>query len=251
MQRRDRLRDISSGARARRKLAGLRVRLPLARLTVVVADAAALRGDGEAILADELNVKAVELVEPGPDTGERYGVTERLSVNARAAGPRIGRAVQQVIGAAKRGDWRRSDDGVVVGGVPLEPGEFELALEQREGDEGAALGLLAGGGFVVLATATTPELEREGRARDLVRDVQQARRAAGLDVSDRIDLTVRGDAELVAVLAAHGDLVAAETLVTDLDVALDEGRPADGAASWASTAGGRFALARTGTMEAR
>ena len=51
--------------------------------------------------------------------------------------------------------------------------------------------MLPGGGFVVLDTAVTPELAAEGVARDLVRAVQQARRDAGLDVSDRIALTDR------------------------------------------------------------
>ncbi|BDZ46561.1 hypothetical protein GCM10025866_24700 [Naasia aerilata] len=58
----------------------------------------------------------------------------------------------------------------------------------------------------------TPVLEAEGHARDLIRDIQQARRSAGLDVSDRIELRFEGDEDLAAVLEAFGDLVRAETL---------------------------------------
>ena len=67
-------------------------------------------------------------------------------------------------------------------------------------------------GLVVLDTEVTAELEREGTARDLIRQIQQARRDAGLDVSDRITLRVVGSPELVEAFQAHRDLVLSETL---------------------------------------
>jgi isoleucyl-tRNA synthetase len=180
-------------------------------------------------------------------------------VNARALGPRLGKQVQTVITAAKAGDWTQEGDAVVAGGVPLLDGEYELVLERSGATEGTALGLLPGGGFVLLDTATTPELELEGHARDFIRDVQQARRAAGLEVTDRIDLAVEGDDELLAMLAAHGDLVRSETLATTLDVArADAGttdrvlRWADGhltrlaPGTWGAAEGARFELRRAG-----
>ncbi len=254
----DRLRQIVSGALALRKEAGLRVRLPLARLTVVAPDAADLE-PGIGILTDELNVRAVDLVTETPGSGEAYGVAQRLSVNARALGPRIGKQVQAVITAAKSGDWAAQGQGVVAGGVALLEGEYELVLERSGSAEGTALGLLPGGGFVLLDTTTTPELELEGHARDFIRDVQQARRAAGLDVTDRIDLAVQGDADLLAMLAVHGDLVRRETLVESLDTgpagpgATDRVlRWPDGhltridAGSWGAAEGARFELRRAG-----
>jgi isoleucyl-tRNA synthetase len=75
----------------------------------------------------------------------------------------------------------------------------------------------------VLDTAVTPELEREGRARDLIRQIQQARRDAGLDVSDRIKLDVRGAADVVAAFEAHRALVEQETLATTSTAAVDPG----------------------------
>ncbi|GAA2754437.1 isoleucine--tRNA ligase [Amnibacterium kyonggiense] len=254
-----RLREIVSAALALRKEAGLRVRLPLARLTVVATDAADL-GPGLRILEDELNVRAVDLVVETPDSGAEYGVAQRLSVNARALGPRIGKQVQAVIKAAKSGDWSSEPGGgVVVGGVPLLDGEYDLVLERSGATEGTALGLLPSGGFVLLETATTPELELEGHARDFIRDVQQARRAAGLEVTDRIDLAVEGDADLLAMLAAHGDLVRSETLAESLTAApADAGsgdrvlRWPDGhlvhlvAGTWGAAEGGRFELRRAG-----
>jgi isoleucyl-tRNA synthetase len=190
------------------------VRLPLATLTVVAGNVEALR-PFEGILRDELNVKAIELVELQEDSAARYGITSKLTVNARAAGPRLGKQVQQVIQAARAGDWIEADGVVTVGGVPLHAGEYELVLETASGGDGStALALLAGGGFVLLDTATTPELEAEGLARDIIRAVQDTRKAAGLDVSDRIHLHLSfendQDAESLG-LAADVD-IAAETL---------------------------------------
>ena len=84
-----------------------------------------------------------------------------------------------------------ADDGTVTaGGLVLEEGEYTLETVAGSGGDDSATGVLPRGGFVVLDTALTPELAAEGVARDLVRAVQQARRDAGLDVSDRIALTI-------------------------------------------------------------
>ncbi|HEV7622916.1 MAG TPA: isoleucine--tRNA ligase [Amnibacterium sp.] len=257
----DRLREVTSTALALRKEAGLRVRLPLSKLTVVAADAADLAGSGGAILADELNVKQVEFVAEDASSAARYGISERLSVNARALGPRIGRQVQAVIAAAKAGDWRHRNGVVVVGDVELFEGEYELVLERAGGGDGEAVGLVPSGGFVLLATEVTPELELEGRARDFIRDVQQARRTAGLEVTDRIELAVEGDPDLLHMLEVHGDLVKSETLTEVLETSPASAgsgdrvqRWADGtltripAGNWGATDGARFELRKTGAV---
>jgi isoleucyl-tRNA synthetase len=205
----DAVRNVSSVANALRKKEGKRVRLPLAQLTVVVPDAASL-APYEDILRDELNVKAVALVSLGDDTAAEYGITHRLSVNARAAGPRLGKQVQQVIRAAKAGDWTEVDGEVVAGGIPLERAEYDLVLETTGRPEGEALALVSTGGFVLLQTATTPELEAEGLARDVIRAVQDTRKAAGFDVSDRIRL------QLLFADTADGDAVAAAFELADV-----------------------------------
>jgi isoleucyl-tRNA synthetase len=213
----DQVREVCSAGSALRKGASLRNRLPLSTLTVVVSDADRLQGFEE-IVADELNVKTVRLLDAEHPDAASYGVSQRLTVNARAAGPRLGKDVQTAIRAAKAGDWSMSDAGVVTaGGLVLEDGEFALETVASGGD-GSATGLVPGGGFVVLDTAITPELEAEGVARDLVRAVQQARRDAGLDVSDRISLTVSGAAAVADAARTHADLIRRETLATVLDV---------------------------------
>ncbi|WP_404433110.1 isoleucine--tRNA ligase [Microbacterium lacus] len=196
----DAVREVSSVSNALRKREGKRVRLPLSRLTVVAPDAASL-AQFEDILRDELNIKAVELVELEATTAADYGISHRLAVNARAAGPRLGKQVQQAIQAAKSGSWSEVDGVVTAGGLTLEPGEYELVLETTGRPEGEALALLSGGGFVLLDTTTTPELEAEGLARDVIRAVQDTRKAAGFDVSDRIRL------HLLFTDAADGDAV--------------------------------------------
>ncbi len=78
--------------------------------------------------------------------------------------------------------------------------------------------MLPGGGFIVLDTAVTPALAAEGLARDVMRAVQQARRAAGLDVSDRISLVIAGSPAAQQAMRAHQELIARETLATAVDV---------------------------------
>ncbi|HEU0205289.1 MAG TPA: isoleucine--tRNA ligase [Pseudolysinimonas sp.] len=208
----DRVREIASSGLALRKARGLRVRLPLARLTVVTPESSAIQ-DYLDILADELNVK---LVVPETFTAESlvaHGLEQKLTVNARALGPRLGKGVQDVIREAKAGNWS-ADPVVRVGDVELAEGEYTLEIDVA--DPESAIALLPGGGFVVLDTHLTRELEAEGLARDVVRAVQQARKDAGLDVGDRISLTILGDADAVGAVEAHRDLIASETLATDL-----------------------------------
>jgi isoleucyl-tRNA synthetase len=130
--------------------------------------------------------------------------------------------VQQAIQAAKAGDWSTRDGVVTVraasGPLVLEPGEYDLVLETTGRPEGEALALLPGGGFVLLDTATTRELEAEGLARDVIRAVQDTRKAARFDVSDRIRLHLlfddAGDGDRVETAFDLAD-VAGETLAVE------------------------------------
>ena len=213
----DAVRELSSVGNALRKKEKLRVRLPLARLTVVSPLAASL-GQFEDILREELNVKSVELVAQQDSTAAEYGITHRLSVNARAAGPRLGKNVQTVIKAAKAGDWSETDGVVTAGGIALEPAEYDLALETTGRPEGEALAIVPSGGFMLLDTSMTPELEAEGLARDVIRAVQETRKNADFDVSDRIrlDLVFASDQDADAVASAFDEAnIAGETLATE------------------------------------
>ncbi|WP_370440558.1 isoleucine--tRNA ligase [Kineococcus halophytocola] len=206
----DEVRATCSSALALRKANGLRVRLPLERLEVLVADPAALEPFAR-LVADEVNVRNVALAPI--DRATEYGVVAKLTVNARAAGPRLGKQVQQAIKGSKSGDWTERPDGTVVsGGIELLEGEYELTTTVEGAGDALATSALDGGGFVVLDTTVTPELAAEGIARDVVRLVQQARRDAGLHVSDRIRLTVAADGPVWEALVTHQNLVVSETL---------------------------------------
>jgi isoleucyl-tRNA synthetase len=218
----DRAREVASATLGLRKAEGLRVRQPLRRLTVVTDDVAVLEAFS-GVVADEVNVKEVRgLALGGPEAAE-VGVTQRLTVNARVAGPRLGRDVQAVIRAGKAGDWAQDADGVVTcGGVLLQEGEFTIDTVVSGGADGeaghAAVAVLPGGGFVVLDTEVDAELEAEGWARDVVRQVQDARKAAGLHVSDRIRLRLTVPDARWETAKGFMELFLVETLATGLAI---------------------------------
>lgn len=203
-------RSVCSAALSVRKARGLRVRLPLSTLTIATADAPLLE-PLRAAIAQEVNVRSVVL-----STDVAAHARSELIVNARAAGPRLGKAVQAVIRAVKAGDWEQTADGPRAGGHTLLAGEYEQRTVVAE-PAGSAV-LPGGAGVVVLDTVVTPELAGEGLARDVVRAVQQARRDAGFEVSDRIRLTLAGSDRLRAAVEAHRELVTAETLAVELTV---------------------------------
>ncbi|MGE5826742.1 MAG: class I tRNA ligase family protein, partial [Micromonosporaceae bacterium] len=200
----DAVRDVCSGALSLRKAKALRVRLPLRRLTVATPAAAALRPLAD-LVADEVNVKEVVFADDVTAYCEQV-----LTVVPRTLGPRVGGAVQQVIRAVKAGEWSLVDGRPVAAGVTLEEGEYELRLVAADAEHSAPLP--GGEGVVVLDTEVTPELAAEGLARDVVRVVQQARRAANLDVADRINVVVQAGAAVADAVRAHHDFVAGEVL---------------------------------------
>jgi isoleucyl-tRNA synthetase len=205
----DRVRQVCSAALALRSANKLRVRLPLASLRVAAPDAERLVQFAD-LIRDEVNVKDIQLT----DDLAAHGTFE-VTVNARAAGPRLGKDVQRVIKAVKAGQWTTSPSGgVIADGIELHRGEFERKLVSK--DAGAAAELPASSGLVVLDTSVTPELEAEGLARDLVRVVQQARRDKGLDVSDRIRLTIDAPDAVTAAARTHEGLIRSETLALDV-----------------------------------
>ncbi|GHH74569.1 isoleucine--tRNA ligase [Promicromonospora soli] len=224
-------RAVVSQTLALRKANKLRVRQPLRSLVVAVADPAGV-APFTGLLETELNVKEVRLVTFSPEAAADHGITERLAVNARAAGPRLGRGVQAVIKAAKSGAWSKTGTGAVVvatadGDVELLDTEYDLTTvvggDSAESADVAAA-VLTGGGFVVLDLGLDDALRAEGYARDVVRDVQDARKAAGLQVADRIDLDLTVPAEWVAAVEEHRELVSRETLATSVTVTAGDER---------------------------
>jgi isoleucyl-tRNA synthetase len=205
----DRVRDTCSTALAMRRAKNVRVRQPLAALTVAGPGAERLRPYLD-LIEDEVNVKRVDL-------SEEIGAfaTFKLQLNARVLGPRLGPEMKRALAAAKAGEWARDGDAVVVAGQRLAPDEYTLLLEAGEGV--AATAIASGEMIVVLDFTLSEALVQEGLARDLVRVVQQARRDAGLHVADRIRLSLKLSDDARRAVRAFSDYVRENTLASELD----------------------------------
>ncbi|WP_312978170.1 isoleucine--tRNA ligase [Corynebacterium sp.] len=216
----DAVRGVCSATSSLRKSHKLRNRLPLPGLTVALPESDALE-DFASIIRDEVNVKSVTLTDDVSSVG-RFDVV----VNARVAGPRLGRDVQKVIKAVKTGNYTVADDGTVTAdGIELVDGEFSRKLVAVDPENTAEIP--GGDGLVVLDTTVTPELEAEGWAADRVRGVQDARKASGFDVSDRITLTLSVPEEKKAWADEHTGTIAGEVLATSVSVVVGESLPHD------------------------
>ena len=207
--------------------ARLKVRQPLAEAAVVAAgrERGAIARFEELVL-DELNVKNLRYVSEADELG-RF----ELKPNYRALGPRFGRHMPQVAAAVAGLDAERAA-ATLRGG-----GEVHVAIEGKEhalGSDDVQMVLQPLEGYQVERSGThavalnldlDEALRREGLAREVVHAVQGARKDAGLEVEDRIALTLGGDETLLRAVRAHSDYVTGETLATrlSLDGASGEG----------------------------
>lgn len=210
----DEVRDVVSHAHSLRKANSLRVRQPLRSLTVVTGlDLAPFAS----LIASEVNVKEVKI-----QTAEESGleVRKELTVLPRELDPSVRRFTSALFKAAREGAW------VLEGGrarmlvdpeIVLEPGQFE-ATTAVEAAAGSVAEVLDSGAFVVLDTVLDEALEAEGYARDVVRVVQDQRKADGLHVADRIRLSLRVPDARVAAVEANLGMITSETLALEASV---------------------------------
>ncbi len=208
-------RMVSLGRGARAK-AQTRVRQPLATVVLVPRNDAEARALTRlaAQVAEELNVKRVEVL---TDPGDRLAYT--LRPNLPILGPKFGADVGKVRGALQAADpaaivaAMRAGDAIEVGGFTLAPTDVLVSVEASDGWAAQE----ESGYAALVDTTLTPELLAEGTAREVIRRLQELRREAGLDVSDRIHVTYRADAAVAAVMASHGALISEEVLALSLD----------------------------------
>ena len=213
---------LGLGARGQAKL---KVRQPLREVVVVAAGP-----EREAIerlidiVRDELNVKTVRFVTQADELG-----SYELKPNYRTLGPRFGKGMPQVAAAVAALDADHVAATLAGGGVvgigidghdhSLGADDLLLSMQPLDGYQLEREGSHA----VALDLALDDELRREGLAREVVHAVQNARKAAGLEIADRITLTLGGDDELLSAARAHEGYLTGETLA--LSVAYD---PASG-----------------------
>jgi isoleucyl-tRNA synthetase len=205
----DLARAVCSAAASVRTAKNLRNRLPLAKLTVAHPRHAILKPLRD-VIAEEANVKDVVFA----DNPSAFG-SEVLVVNPRIVGKRLGGAMKDILSAAKAGQWKRLDAGAVeVAGNRIEPDEYEVRFQTQGGLDATSFD--GNAGVVVLDTKVTPELEREGLARDFIRLIQVARKDAGFNVADRIAIEVNAGPTAAAALDAYLADVKGETLAVSL-----------------------------------
>lgn len=211
----DRVRVVCSTISSIRKAHKLRVRLPLLSATVAAPHVDALAPFTD-IIAEEMNLREVKLTDDVASYGEF-----QLQVNAKVAAPRLRGDVQKAIKAAKAGDYEVHADGTAtVGGIELKDTEYTQRLVAQNPDSTAALP--DGKGLVILDMTLNDDLESEGWAKDRIREIQDARRAAGLEVSDRISLTMGVPEKLRTWAERHRDLISGEVLAVDLTITTPE-----------------------------
>jgi isoleucyl-tRNA synthetase len=219
---------VRLGHRAR-AAATVKLRQPLRRAVVVATgrEREAIERLGD-LVRDELNVKELRFVEAADELG-----SYEVKPNYRALGPRFGKAMPQVAAAVAALNPAHVAEAIRAGrpvGISIDghdhqlgPEDLTLAMQPLEGYQLEREGSHA----VALELALDDELRREGLAREVVHAVQNARKAAGLAVEDRIRLVLGGDEELLGAARAHEEYVAGEVLA--IEVAYDgaqDGQPA-------------------------
>jgi isoleucyl-tRNA synthetase len=204
--------------RAARAQAKAKVRQPLRRAVIVAneTERAAIEARA-ALVTAELNVKELDFV-----SDESELVSYSAKPNYRALGPRFGKKMPRVAAAVEALDAAHvasvlaegGEIGISIEGTDhsLGPDDVTLALQPLEGYEVEA----EAGHAVALQLELDDELRREGLAREIVHAVQIARKDAGLEITDRIALTLAGDPDLLAAAQAHQDYLAGEVLATSV-----------------------------------
>ena len=216
--------------RSAREESRVRVRQPLSRILVNTGNTAAQKAIYKHIaqIQEELNVKTVEFIESG---------AELVSYRIKPHFPRLGKRYGKLMPAIKSslaeadGQWiaqlLQQDKGfeLEISGQNIEfsPEDIELETTSAEGFASSS-----GDGYLVaLDTSLTHELMVEGLARELVRTVQDARKSAQLEISDRIILAIRGTPMVQQALDTFADYIMSETLTVELDPSLQNGFSVD------------------------
>lgn len=204
----DRVRDVCNAALFLRNERNIRVRQPLSTLT--------LRGKGldglddfADIIRDEVNVKSVEISSEIQDEAEL-----KLQLHFPVLGKRLPAKMKQIIPAQKKGEWKKTDAGIEILDEVLLPEEYDLLLAPKNPENTQALSTQDA--IVILDLTITEELRAEGIARDLIRLVQQARKDADFDISDRIDLVVESQDVVQKMIQTHEAFVKEQTLSASL-----------------------------------
>jgi len=207
----DRVRDACNAGLGVRNVENIRIRQPLASLTIYGEGAERLQPYAD-LFKEEINVHTVNLSNQLDEVAER-----KLQINFPVLGKRLGKKMGPITGMAKQGKWSDRGDGtILVGEEVLASDEFSLLLAAK--DNKGAQALSTQDALVVIDLNLTDDLLAEGIARDVVRTIQQARKDADLNVSDRIRLAIDAPAAIAGAISANADYIKEQTLAESLEL---------------------------------
>lgn len=211
----DKVRAICSCALFIRDKNNLRVRLPLNKITIIGNQTEEIK-EFSSIIIDEINAKNIEFLNNVEEYGEK-----KLNLNFAKIGNRVGSKMPYLIKAAKSNKWKiNKNNKLEIEGFELEDDEFNIKLESKKEN------IYTVDNYDILISLDlniTKELEYEGMARDLVRIIQQLRKDAKLNISDKIDLVIKTNYDFLRnSIEQHKDYIKEQTLSINLNIAKDD-----------------------------
>jgi len=208
----DMIRDICSTALSIRDKKNLRVRLPLAKLTIIGKNVSKLK-KYKHIIANEINVKSVEFKNEIGDLA-----TLKLQLDFKKLGAKLGAKMKDVLIASKKGEWKKaSNDEIEIGGIKLSKEDYSMNLVPKNTDSTGVLS--SNDALVELDINITEELKLEGLSRDIVRLIQQNRKKADLNISDKINLFISTTDELVKkAINENSEYIKEQTLSNSIEI---------------------------------
>jgi len=213
----DFVRAICSTVLSIRDNKNLRVRLPLNCLTIIGKNANRAL-EFKDIIADEVNVKNIEIKADFQDLAEL-----KLQINFKKIGVKFGSKVKEIMAAANKGEWQKiADNKIQISGVFLIDDDFELKLIAKNNDDkNQAIAPLASNDCLVcLDINITQELLEEGISRDIIRAIQQTRKDADLDISDRIKIAIFSENKMILQAAEKfADFIKDQVLASQISLA--------------------------------
>jgi isoleucyl-tRNA synthetase len=208
----DKVRDVCNAGLSVRNKENAKVRQPLAKIEIYGKAGVSVLSKYENIIKDELNVKQIIISENLQDKA-----TLNLKINFPVLGKRLPDKIKQIIPLAKQGKWEKLADGrIKIADEVLEKTECDILLEPK--DKKGAAPLSTNDALVVLDLNITEELKNEGIARDIVRLIQQARKEADLNITDRIDISVKAPEAFAYALKTNSGYISEQTLAKSLDL---------------------------------
>jgi isoleucyl-tRNA synthetase len=211
----ERMRDACNAALRLRNEKSIRIRQPLSKVTFIGVGQQFSNAEQQQIILDEINVKSWDNL----DKSEiKNYANYKLKINFPLVGKRLALKVKDIIKASQSDQWHLTASGnIMIAGCELLPQEFSLLLEPKTEFKDNICALSSNDALVMLDLEITAELKAEGLARDVIRAVQQARKNAGLQITDKIILCLQTDAlELSSAISAWQHYIKEQTLTKEI-----------------------------------